>query len=414
MSEFPYAVASETALLQQVVVHTPGAELNFVSPGEKDDLLFDDILHGDLAKQEHDVLCELFRCIVGRDDAVIQFATLLRETLALDPARIALIEGLIDRAPKSLNYAGFRDELLGLSPDGLFNFVLTGQAPFPIHAGPIPNLLFTRDLAAVVGSHVVLNQAATVARRRETVLIDVVMRHHPMFAAGRDHIITLPTQVSFEGGDLLVVNEELVLIGQSERTSMGGVMSVARELFARTKIRKVLMVCLPHARSCMHLDTVFTFVNDRTCVVFPPIIEADTHNVFEFSAGDDPDQFQTRRWPSLKIALNALTGIEHSFIACGGSDPLRQEREQWTDGANLFAVAPNVVVAYERNLGTFEELKKHDFHIVDAEKFLGFYGTTDVPADQRIAIKLTGHELSRGRGGPRCMTMPLRRAGSPS
>lgn len=161
----------------------------------------------------------------------------------------------------------------------------------------------------------------------------------------------------------------------------------------------------------MHLDTVFTFADPETCVVFPPLIEASRHQVFHLEAGEDtgvdgPPRFRMRVLPDVRTALEELTGRRLTFIPCGGSDPVAQRREQWTDGANLFALRPGLVVGYDRNHHTFEAMREHGFHVVDAEHFLDFYGDAAIPAG-RVAIKLTGDELSRGRGGPRCMTMPL-------
>ena len=407
----PLQITSETAPLRQVVVHTPGPEMALVSPANKDALLFDDILFLDEAREEHDTFVRLFEATVGSADAVLQLADLLREAFESAAARSAYVETLIELMPER-NFEAYEAELKGLDADALHRFAITGQAPFPVTAHPLPNLIFTRDLSAVVGDHVILSHAATAARLPESAIIQTVYHHHPRFAGTQDRVIELPRDVSFEGGDLLVVNERVVMIGQSERTSLGGVMRVAQELLARTAVEHVLMVNLPKERYCMHLDTVFTFADDETCVVFPPIIEADRDNVFHLEAGEEPGsdgprEFRMRLLPTVREALAEVAGIRPTFVPCGGDDPVRQRREQWTDGANLFAVRPGLVVGYSRNRATYDALRAEGFHVVDAESFLDYYGDTVADTDDRIAVRLSGNELSRGRGGPRCMTMPL-------
>ena len=405
----PLHVTSETAPLRQVVVHTPGEEMGLVSPENADDLLFDDILFVEEAREEHATLLRLFRAAVGGDDAVVQITDLARETFAEAEARAAFVDGLVERMP-TRNFGAYEAELKGLGADALLRFAVTGRAPFPVTAWPLPNLLFTRDLSAVVGGHVLLSTAAKAARAPESVLVRTIFRHHPRFADVRDRVIELPDDVSFEGGDLLVVDERTVLIGQSERTSLGGVMAAARELLARTAVEHVVMVNLPEARYCMHLDTVFTFADADTCVVFPPIIEGARDNAFLISAlgGDD---LRLRPYPALRDALEDVTGRRFTFVPCGGADPVRQRREQWTDGANLFALRPGLVVGYDRNRATYDALRAEGFHVVGAEHFLDFYGDAAAATHERIAVRLSGNELSRGRGGPRCMTMPLVREG---
>ncbi|MEM1117489.1 MAG: arginine deiminase family protein [Bacteroidota bacterium] len=406
----PLHVSSETAPLRQVVVHTPGEEMALVSPANKDDLLFDDILFLDEARTEHATMLRLFEAVVGTDEAVLQLGDLLRETFASEAARHAYVETLIERMPER-NFEAYEAEMKALDAEALHRFAITGQAPFPVSAHPLPNLLFTRDLSAVVGDHVILSHAATPARLPESAIIHTVYRHHPRFAGAQDRVIELAQDVSFEGGDLLVVDEATVLIGQSERTSLGGVMQAAQELMARTSVENVLMVNLPKERYCMHLDTVFTFADDETCVVFPPIIEADEDNVFHLEAGSGgPNEFRLRVLPGLREALQDVTGRRYTFIPCGGADPIRQRREQWTDGANLFALRPGLVVGYDRNRVTYDALRDNGFHVVTAESFLEYYGDAASGTSDRIAVRLEGNELSRGRGGPRCMTMPLARA----
>ena len=418
----PLHVTSETAPLRQVLVHTPGDEMGLVSPEAFDRLLFDDILFADEAREEHEVMKRLFRRVVGEDDAVLELGALVRETFRAPEARAHYVEELIELLPER-NYEAYESELKGLDADALHRFAFTGQAPFPVSAHPLPNLLFTRDLAAVVGGHVVLSTAARAARRPESALIRAVFRFHPRFAGAEDRLIELPESVSFEGGDLLVASEKVVLIGQSERTSLGGAVQAARALLARTPVEHVLVVNLPKQRSCMHLDTVFTFADASTCVVFPPIIEGYTDNVYELSRADvapgedapeasgaagsgDPRAFGMRVHSGLHAALETRLGREVTFIPCG-TDPISQRREQWTDGANLFALRPGLVVGYTRNRETYARMREHGFHVVGAEDFLQFYGEGELPPDGKIAVRLEGNELSRGRGGPRCMTMPL-------
>ena len=403
----PLQVSSETAPLQQVVVHTPGQEMALVSPANAEELLFDDILFLEEAREEHATLIRLFQAIVGREDAVLQVTDLLRETFERKAARTAFVDSLSERMPYR-NFEAYESELKGLDADALLHFAVTGQAPFPVSAQPIPNLLFTRDLSAVVGEHVLVSHAATAARAPESVIMQTIYRHHPRFAEAADRIIELPEDVSFEGGDLLVVDERVVMIGQSERTSLGGVMAVARELLTRTPVEHVIMVNLPKERYCMHLDTVFTFADPETCVVFPPIIEESHDHTFVIEAlGGDVQDLRLRPYRTVKNALEDVTGRQYTFVACGGSDPVRQRREQWTDGANLFALRPGLVVGYSRNRATYDALRTEGFHVVDAESFLDFYGDSAATTTQRIAVRLSGNELSRGRGGPRCMTMPL-------
>ena len=405
----PFQITSETAPLRQVVVHTPGEEMSLVSPANAEDLLFDDILFVDDAREEHATLIRFFQAAVGSTDAVVQITDLIRETFDHADARDAFVDGLIERMPYR-NFEAYERELKGLDPDALLRFAVTGQAPFAVTAQPIPNLLFTRDLSAVVGGHVLLSHAATAARAPESVLVRTVFDHHPRFADVRENVIELPPEVSFEGGDLLVVSETVVMIGQSERTSLGGVLAVARQLLDRTSVEHVIMVNLPKERYCMHLDTVFTFADETTCVVFPPIIEDARDHTYIIEAIDgDAQNLRLRPVPTVRAALQEVTGQTYTFVPCGGADPVRQRREQWTDGANLFAVRPGLVVGYDRNRVTYEALRAEGFHVVDAESFLDFYGDTAAASSARIAVRLTGHELSRGRGGPRCMTMPLAR-----
>ena len=354
-------------------------------------------------------MCSIFQKMVGVSGTVFQITALLQEAFEQEDARASFVDQIVEASPGA-NLRAFEKDLKQLPPNDLYHFALTGQSPLALEAKPLPNLMFMRDLAAVVGNHMVLSHAATSARSRESVIINVVASFHPAFAAHRERIIKLPPGVTFEGGDLLVASDDTVLIGQSERTSFGGVISVARRLLSDTSVKNVIMVNLPKERSCMHLDTVFTFASPNECVVFPPLINLDgMNNVMTFSAGDDPDNLHCKVEHNLHSALESTLHRPITFVPCGGSNPLSQQREQWTDGANLFAIAPGVVLGYERNQRTFEEMALLGYRIVSAEGFLSYYKESTWEPGEKIAIKLDGYELSRGRGGPRCMTMPIAR-----
>jgi len=402
-------IQSETGHLQSVVVHTPGREVSLVNPELKDELLFDDIIFEDDAREEHLDMLKMFAAAMPQDGRIYEITDLIIEAFEKREAREYFVDLLIRELPAE-NFQLLENELKQFPPDKLLKLMIEGAAgkkyAFRLH--PAPNLLFTRDLAAVAGNRIILSRAARKARIRESLLMDMLIMHHPVFEPTRENVIRIGGGQSVEGGDVIVLSDEAVIIGMSERTSFSGLMTVANELL-ETEIKYVIAVDIPKQRSSMHLDTIFTVASRHECVVFPPAIEEQQNNVVILEKGGG--SLTAKPVKSLKSALSEITGREFTFIRCGGDDRTNQFREQWTDGANIFALAPGVIAGYERNTKTFNNLVEHGYRYMDQYEFIDEFSGKQFEPEQedKIAISFRGHELCRGRGGARCMTMPLAR-----
>lgn len=402
-------VTSETGRLNGVIVHTPGPEVSLVHPDTKDELLFDDIIYEAEARSEHMGMKALFECAVPPGGMVLEIVDLFKDVFADGNVRMEFIDALIRRQPE-LRMAPYKDAMQDLSGDALTRFAVEGQVAElkDLVLPPSPNLLFTRDLAAVVRDGIVVSRAAKVARIRESILMEMLVRHHPIFSTVKAKAIRIPVHDTIEGGDILVASEDVVLIGMSERTSFSGVMQAADQLLT-LGVKHVLIVDIPKQRSSMHLDTIFTFAHPNECVAFSPAIQDRSQNVVLLNK--DGDRIVNRLMPSLKHALQECLERDITFIECGGPNVLNQHREQWSDGANLFCLAPGVVVGYERNTNTFKSMEEHGYTVITQDDFISTYRDKlfEPDADLRLAVTFIGHELCRGRGGARCMTMPISR-----
>jgi len=402
-------VSSEIGHLNGVVVHTPGHEVSLVNPEIKDELLFDDIIFEDDARGEHLDMLDVFKAAMNPDGRVIEIADLFKSCLDSKDASTFFIEQLIKEFPEE-NLQVIESELLALPSEELLKFSIQGE----LHASkdfnllPSPNLLFTRDLSAVVGDSILVSRAATKTRLRESLIMETIIKYHPLFESIKENAIRISGHQSIEGGDVLVQSDKVVLIGMSERTSFTGLMKAADGLLSHG-VETVLAVDIPKQRASMHLDTVFTFISKDECVAFPPAILEQKDNVVALQKIDGKVVAEQRI--DLQSALKEFTGVDYTFIKCGGEDRTSQFREQWTDGANMFALAPGVAVGYERNTRTFNTLVDHGYSFMTQFEFVEEYENKPLPVneDLKIAISFQGHELCRGRGGARCMTMPISR-----
>jgi arginine deiminase len=420
-------VTSEIGKLKSVLVHLPGPEIDRMVPAMMEELLFDDILYGNRAREEH----RRFQQVLGYvADEVLEIQDLLEEVLQVPEQRGAILDDL----GKTLGWGPDMDyRLRDLTAEQLAAALVTGiEKPAPEIAAaaselyalpPIPNYFFQRDPLVVVGERAIRASMATSARLREPLLSGYVMSLHPRFATPEggkfwfqefsadygkpsSYARMRPT---LEGGDVLVLREDLLAIGYTERTEKTTIERLA-EAFKKLKspIKRILVVAIPPARSYMHLDTVFTMISQEECLVYGPMILPD--------GAEEADVYEcdlTKReitWTSEKDLLSALKAQKMDLkpIRCGGEDPIAERREQWTDGANAFALAPGVILIYDRNEATAAELARVGYTVVDeADLLLGKEELELWKPSKKYVILLAAHELSRARGGPRCMTMPL-------
>lgn len=415
-------VSSEIGRLRRVLVHGPGAEVDLMVPAMMEELLFDDILFGEGARDEHARFRRVLQ-LLGVE--TLEARDLLAETLALPEARSWALEVLLEDLPW-----GVRERLESADPEGLVSLLVEGirsegsggvETEELFRLTPLPNWCFQRDPQIVLGEGVVFSAMAASARHREALLARLVFRFHPELAGAEvlhDPLEHTPEHPLFlgrhrprlEGGDLLVISPEIVAVGQSERTNLTGIRSLARALTRREGGPRWLLIQeIPRRRAYMHLDTLITPVDRDACLVFPPVIGpggGEQGAVYELDLHAREPEPEARG--DLLSAL-ARRGVELEPIPCGGADPVHQQREQWTDGANSLAVSPGLITLYDRNRRTAEELARRGFRVVGAEELLLGRAEVDPAEPGRVCILLASHEVSRARGGPHCLTHPLER-----
>ena len=404
-------VTSEIKKLKKVLVHRPGKELLNLTPDTLGRLLFDDIPYLKVAIQEHDEFCQILR---DNDIEVVYLEDLMAETLDLNSQiKPSFIRQFIYEAgvktPKYkdllfeyLMSFGNNKQLVLKTMEGIkvsevhrnkmdFENSLVDQVSEETKflAEPMPNLYFTRDPFASVGNGIILNKMYSITRSRETIYAYYIFNYHPEFMDKVDKYYDRENPFSIEGGDVLNLNEHVLAIGISQRTSAEAIDIVAKNMFndENCKIDTILAFKIPECRAFMHLDTVFTQIDVDKFTYHPGIM--DTLEVFEITKDDEnfEDVKVIKKEGSLENILEEYLGIDITLIPCAGGDKIASEREQWNDGTNTLAIAPGVVVVYNRNNITNGVLREHGIKV----------------------IEMNSAELSRGRGGPRCMSMPLER-----
>ncbi len=403
-------VRSEIKPLKKVLLHRPGRELLHLTPDRLPELLFDDIPFLKVAQQEHEAFAQILR---SNGAEVVYLEDLMAEVLKLHPEQTKpflyqwLSEGNIktrrwqDKLYEYLigNFEG--KALVEKTMEGITLKEMGGASAYSLQdliapaddliVDPMPNLYFTRDPFASVGTGVFLHKMRFPTRCRETIYADYIFRFHPDFEGLVKRYYDRDGHANIEGGDVLNLTEDTLAIGISQRTSPDAIEEASRNLFAdpEAKIRTVLAFDIPSCRAFMHLDTVFTQIDYDKYTIHPAILGPLT--VYEITPGvSDPTDLHIRRIDSkLEDILAKYTRTDHvQLINCGGDDLIASAREQWNDGSNTLCIAPGKIVVYERNDVTNAILRDEGIQV----------------------LEMPSAELSRGRGGPRCMSMPIIRA----
>lgn len=401
----PIHVYSEIGKLKTVMLHRPGKELENLAPDILHRMLIDDIPYLKIAQEEHDAFAHVLR---QQGIKVLYLEDLLAESLTDEKVRRAFLDQLLDESSIKkqdplhqllLNYlqelptkemvktviAGIRKSAIHNSTPSLAD--LAEDPDYPFYLDPMPNVYFTRDQQAAIGSGMTINRMTFRARRRESLFMETILKNHPDFKNA-----TIPVwrdryhHGRLEGGDELVLNNHVLAVGISQRTSATAITDLAHNLFGHSSYDTILAIKIPHNHAMMHLDTVFTMINYDQFTAHPFILDkAGKIDIYVLQPDDHNSVKITEKNDLVQVLKENLHLSELDLIPTGGGDPIAAPREQWNDGSNTLAIAPGEVVTYDRNYVSNDLLRKHGI----------------------IVHEIRSSELSRGRGGPRCMSCPL-------
>ena len=395
---------SEIGKLNKVLLHRIGSEVDGLVPDNFARLLFDDIPYLKVAQQEHDRFAEILK---ENGVEVVYYIDEVAKALGKADIRDRFIREMLDEV--SFSSRGVKEAvyayLIAMRPEDLVSKVIAGvrkseiteykpktlaekiDEAYPFYMDPMPNMYFTRDQAACIGNGVSIHHMSTATRRRESLLFKYMYEFNEDFAPnGTEKWYDYSDPYSIEGGDVLVLSKDIVAVGLSERTTAAGIETFTKNLLENSDFSKVLVFNIPKKRAFMHLDTVFTMVDYDKFSIHPEI--EGPLQLFELSLSADGEIRFESKTEDLRTLLSQELGLPAvKLIRCGGDDAMAAQREQWNDGSNTLCIAPGKVITYERNYVTNELLYKSGIEV----------------------LTMPSSELSRGRGGPRCMSCPVNR-----
>ena len=395
---------SEIGKLNKVLLHRIGTEVDGLVPDNFARLLFDDIPYLKVAQQEHDRFADILR---KNGVEVVYYVDEVAKAIEKPEIKDRFIREMLDQSRFSSR--GVREAiyayLIAMKPHDLVEKVIAGirktdltdykprtlaekiDEAYPFYMDPMPNMYFTRDQGACIGNGVNIHHMSTATRRRESLLLRYMYEFNTDFApAGTEKWYDYDDPYSLEGGDILVLSKDIVAVGLSERTTAAGIETFARNLLNGSDFKKVLVFNIPKKRAFMHLDTVFTMVDHDKFSIHPEI--EGPLQLYELSLGAGGDINLASMTEDLATILAKELGLPAvKLIRCGGDDAMAAQREQWNDGSNTLCIAPGKVITYERNYVTNDLLDRNGIEV----------------------LTMPSSELSRGRGGPRCMSCPVSR-----